>query len=86
MRERKKKRKELREGGTNWGGNERKGRGYVDGGEKKEIRSRCTWVMGKKRKEKRKRKEGGDIQRVERESEEENEKCRFLRVVKEINK
>ena len=58
----------------------------MDGGEKKEIRSRCTWVMGKKRKEKRKRKEGGDIQRVERESEEENEKGRFLRVVKEINK
>ena len=30
-------------GGTNWGGNERKGRG--------------TWVVGKKRKEKRKKKE-----------------------------
>ena len=33
---------------------------------------------GKKRKEKRKRIEGGDIQRVERESEEENGKCRYF--------
>ena len=35
--------------GTNWGGNERKGKGYVGGGEKKgkkEIRSRCMWVVG----------------------------------------
>jgi hypothetical protein len=30
------------------------------------IRSRCTWVVGKKKK--------GDIQRVERKSEEKNEK------------
>ena len=51
----------------------------MDGGEKKEIRSRCTWVMGKKRKEKRKRKEGGNIQREERESEEENGKGRYFK-------
>ena len=33
---------------------------------------------GKKMKEKRKRIEGGDIQRVERESEEKNGKCRYF--------
>ena len=35
-------------------------------------------VGGKKRKEKRKRIEGGDIQQVERESEEENGKYRYF--------
>ena len=35
-------------------------------------------VGGKKRKEKRKRIEGGDIQRIERESEEENRKGRYF--------
>ena len=43
-----------------WAGNERKWRGYVGGGEKKKekiiiiIRSRCTWVVGKKGKKKEK--------------------------------
>jgi hypothetical protein len=47
---------EMRRGCTGQAGNERKGRGYVAGGEKKEekiiiiIRNRCTWVVGKKKK------------------------------------
>ena len=44
----------------------------------KKKRSRCTWVVRKKMKEKRKRIGGGDIQRVERESDKENGKCRYF--------
>ena len=39
MRE-KKERKEMRKGSKNWGGNERKERGYVGGGEKKRKRNK----------------------------------------------
>jgi hypothetical protein len=66
----KEKRKEMRRG-MDWAGNERKGRWYVGG--------------GKKKKEKRKRIEEGDIQRVERERQEENRKCRYFEYC-EINK
>ena len=52
----------------------------MGGGEKKKRErgvSRCTWVMGKKRKEKIKKREG-DIKREERESEKENGKGKYF--------
>ena len=60
----------------------RKGRGYVGGGEKKGRKKK--WGVGVRGWWKKKR--VGDIQREQREKEEENKKGRYFRSCEKINK